>query len=362
MTIGTVTTKLLRMYEQSRSPQGFLSGFFRVDSESFHNSRQIAYDVQRYDEDIAVPVSDVSTGYHENSTDDFDSKEFTVPAYKEAFPVKAIDQINRMPGNDPFMDPNFVASALKEASNGYRKITNMIKRAIELQASQILQTGTVTLNDRNGNPVYTMDFKPKATHFPTAAVAWDGVGPDIAGDLSALASVIRDDGLENPLITIWDEDSYEVALADTNFRNRFELRRADLGTIVPMRENTAGGQYRGTVEIGTYKLDVWTYGARYKHQQTGTKTKYIQRKSVIMMAPNADFRSTFGSIPRIVPPDARVLPFLPQTLGGVNEGVALTPNAWISPDNETVWVAGGTRPLLLPVAIDQFGCLDTDLS
>jgi hypothetical protein len=362
MTINEITTKMMSMYEQSRSPQGFLRGFFRTDLESFHNSREVAYDVQRFDEDIAVPVADVSAGYHEHSADDFNTKEFKVPAYKDAFPVKAIDQLNRFPGNDPFQDPNFVASAIASATKGFRKITNMIKRSVELQASQILQTGTVTLIDRENNTVYVVDFKPKATHFPTAVTAWDGVGPNIAGDLSSLASVIRDDGLEEPLITIWDEDSYEVALADDDFKSRFELRRADLGFIAPMRENLDGGQYRGTVEIGTHKLDVWTYGARYKHPVTGTKTKFIQRKKVIMMAPGADFHATFGSIPRIVPPDTRVLPFLPQALGGVNEGILLTPNAWISPDNETVWVGAGTRPLLLPRAIDQFGCLDTDLS
>ena len=34
-------------------------------------------------------------------------------------------------------------------------------------------------------------------------------------------------------------------------------------------------------------------------------------------------------------------------------------NAWITPDDETMMVQAGTRPLLIPTAIDTFGCLDT---
>ena len=364
MTIGLTTTKLLKKYEQSRQPQGFLSSFFTVDSESFHTSSEVAYDVIRTEEDVAVPLPDKSTGYHEISMDQYTAKEFKVPVYKLSIPIKAVDQQHRQAGNNPFEDPNFLASAMDQAARGYRKITNMIKRAVELQASQIWQTGKVDLIDRVNNSVYTLDFKPKSTHFPTAVTPWSTADAPILNDLKLLANVIRTDGQSetNEMTIIADQDSLEFAFANTAFMSRFNDRRADFGSIVQLPRNAPGALYRGVLDVGNYKFDIWSYDASYKHPYSGTMTKFVARKSVIMFSPDVNFHATFGAIPRIVPPDARTMPFIPSTLGGVNEGIMLSPNAWISPDGETVWVGAGNRPLLLPKSIDRFGCLDTDLA
>jgi len=36
-------------------------------------------------------------------------------------------------------------------------------------------------------------------------------------------------------------------------------------------------------------------------------------------------------------------------------------NAWITIDGTTMMVEAGTRPLMIPTAIDTYGCLDTQL-
>jgi hypothetical protein len=264
-----------------------------------------------------------------------------------------------MPGQNPFESPDFQANATARAMKGFRKREALIRRAIELQAAQVIQTGKVDLIDSGGNTLYEIDYKPKTAHFPNASTAWDLGGATIADDLISLCNVVRNNGLSNPTTSIWGEVAWETALANTLFRTRFETRRLDQGTVSPMQPRGQGAQFRGTIDLGNFKLDVWTYGGRYKHPQTGAKTQYMDTKKVIVMAPDARLDATFGAIPSIVPPDQRVLPFLPSRASAGDRNLDLHFNAWVTPDGRQLMGSVGTRPLLIPTSIDRFGCINS---
>jgi hypothetical protein len=354
---------MLAVYKQSALPTRFLSAMFQSPPKNFYDQMKVEIDIVRDDEDVAVAVTDVSTGYRMNSADVFTNKEFTAPAFKEAFPLNAFKLYNRMPGQDPFADLNFRANILSQMIDGMVKIERKIRRAIELQASQVLQTGTATLTDENGDSIYTIDYSPKATHFPTASTTWGESSDDPLGDLSSLANVIRNDGLDDVVRCIMGEDSFEQFIQDTNVIQRFDTRRADLGALRPFRQDSNGGQYRGTVEIGTVKLDIWTYGGRYKSAETGSKIKFVDDGSVIMMTDKPRLDATFGSIPNIgqLIGGGRLFPELPGRFANSSGGIDLFTNIWMSVDGENLFGGVGARPLLIPTAIDQYGCLDTGL-
>lgn len=360
------TKRMLAAYIQMAPPTLFLSGLFQSPPSNFHSSEEVEIDIVRSDEDISIVVQDLSTGYRMNSEDLYTNKGFKPPIHKESLPINSFDLIKRMPGQDPFQSPDFRANVILRMFNGMQKIEAKIRRSIEVQASQVLQTGTVTLSDSNGVALYTLDYKPKVTHFPTVGTSWaTATGAEKIADISALAEVIRDDGLMDPDQLLMGVDAFESFISDTDIQARFDARRIDLGTIAPMEMRGNGGTFRGIVEIGNYRYDVWTYGGRYKDPQTGAKITFLDPGKIVVRASSGRMDATFGAIPNIGAlvggGSSNLQPELPGRVSNAAGGMDLFTNAWVSGDGEQLFGGVGARPLMIPTAIDTFGCLDTQL-
>jgi hypothetical protein len=357
---------MISAYNQMASPMLFLSGLFQSPPENFYTSEEVEIDIVRSDEDISIVIQDLSTGYRMNSEDLYTNKGFKPPIHKEAIALNSFDLLKRNPGENPFQSPDFRASLITRMFSGMTKVERKIRRAIELQSSQVLQTGIVTLTDDAGVALYTLDYKPKATHFPTAGVSWaTATGAQKLADLSSLAEVVRNDGLADPDQLIMGIDAFENFISDTTVQARFDIRRIDLGTISAMEMRGNGGSFRGIVEIGNYRLDVWTYGGRYKDPQTGNKVQFIDPGKIVVRASSGRLDATFGAIPNIGTllgqGASALLPELPGRISNSSGGMDLHTNAWLSNDGESLFGGVGARPLMIPTAIDTFGCLDTQL-
>jgi len=353
---------MLRAYADGAPPTLFLSGMFQAPPENFHNSQSVEIDIQRDDEDVAIAIDDLSTGYRYSAEELYTNKEFTPPKFKEAFAIQAYDLLKRYAGRDPFADEEFQRIATLRAFKGFRKRQEMILRSMEWQAAQVFTTGTVTLPDENGNAKYAIDYKPKTAHFPTAAVGWDQSTGDPIGDLLALIEEIRNNGLSDPRRLVFESYGWEACMENGNFRDRMNTRYVQLGDITAFQDVGNGGTFRGTLRVGAYEMECWTYRGRYKHPQTGTKTTFIPKGRVVVMSPGARLDATFGSIPRFVPPDARVLPYIPRRISNRRNRSDMFVNAWLEPDGETLMGGVGSRPLMIPTAIDTFGCINANLS
>lgn len=353
------TRRMIEMYMDEAEAPMFLSGFFQSPQRNFHNTKEIEFDIQRDDEDIAVVVNDLSVGGRENESTVYTNKKFVPPIFNEVGAVNALDMIERRAGVDPFQDPNFVANAADAAFNLARKLENKIRRAIELMASQVLQTGTLTLIDGSGNTLYSLDFQPKTTHFVTAGNDWGTSNATYLADVEGLANVIRRDGRRMPKRLVFGKDALRNFIDATEVKERLDNRAMALGSIQPQVRGM-GAVYHGTVWIGQYQYEMWSYDGFYKHPQTGVITPYVADDKVIILSEGARLDLTYGAIPRIVPPDGRALGFLPPRMSSSDRGLDLSMNAWFTPDGRTLKFDVGTRPLTIPTAIDTFGCLDTE--
>ena len=363
---GSTSKRMLKAYLQMAQPSLFLSGLFQSPSQNFYSSEEVEIDIVRSDEDISIAIQDLSTGYRMNSEDLYTNKGFKPPVHKEALPINSFDLLKRMPGEDPFQSPDFRANLILRMFNGMTKVERKIRRSIELQASQVLQTGKVTLTDSNGLALYNLDYKPKITHFPTTSTSWnEATGAQKISDISALGQVIRNDGLSDPDQLIMGIDAFESFISDPVIQARLDIRRLDLGTISPMEMRGNGGNYRGIVEIGNYRYDVWTYGGQYKHPETKSKTSFLDPGKIVVRASSGRMDATFGAIPNIgvlVGGQATsLLPELPSRVSNADGGMDLFTNAWLSNDGEQLFGGVGARPLMIPTAIDTFGCLNTGL-
>lgn len=364
---GISSKTMLAAYLQNAwLPTGFFSGMFIVRPGNIYNTEAVEVDVQRSGEQVAVVVHDISAGYRMNSSDLYQNKEFTPPVYKEAFTINAFTLLKRQAGQNPFQSPVFRANLTNQFFKGMVKIDQKIRRAIELQAAQVMQTGKIILTDINGNPAYELDYKPRASHFPTASVAWDAAGSDKISDLKGLCDQIRDNGKARADQVIFGSDAWLAFLNDEKAMKAFETRRIDLGMIsrVPNRGQDSA-QYRGTIDIGSYSLDVWTYGGTYE-DANGEVKEYLDPAKVVVRASSGRLDGTFGAIPNIgeilgTGPRQQLLPELPARMTGVAEGVDFHTNVWTDERGENLYGGVGARPLMIPTAIDTFACLDTGL-
>lgn len=357
------TKKMLAAYDQQASLTMFLSGLFKSRPEDFYDSETIEIDILREGETVAVPIPSISTTPHKNEAPQFVNKEFRAPVLSEQFALNSFDLLQRAAGDDPFMNRSFLAKANTLALRNMRLLENKIRRNIELQASQIMQTGGVTLVDNDANVVFEIDYLAKASHLQQVALSWSNVAAPVLEDLDSLGDAIRTDGQAEPTDICMGISAYKNFLNSDVITNGrfFDNRRADQGTIQRMRTISTGGKLRGTLDIGQYQYNLWTYDGRYEAPDTGINTPFMNPDFVTMWVDGADLRATFGSIPQILGPDPRVAGILGGAgrLSSPRRRMDLTRNVWTEPDGRTVHFSAGTRPLLIPTAIDRIGSLNT---
>lgn len=354
------TTKRMQAPFVEMAPAAmFLSGFFQSPPSNYHNSETVEIDIQRDGEEVAIAITDLSTGRRYNENSEYSNKEYKPPAYDEELVLNSFDMLKREPGSDPFEDPDYQAVAILRAFRGFTKLQNKIRRAIELQASQVLQTGVMTCIDAGGNAITTINFQPKDAHFDTVGTSWgsDGSTGDPIEDLGGLAQVIRGDGHRNPDSLIFGHSAWLRFVKNTKVQPFLTRDGLGLGQLNPQTRGQ-GGTFQGVVTIGAYQFNCWTYNGRYKHPQSGVSTPFVENTNVIMMSSQARLDLTFGNIP-ILFPEQRVLQ-LPTRLMDTSRGIDLTVHSWVEKGGKELHVSAGTRPLCQPTEIDSFGCLDVE--
>jgi hypothetical protein len=353
------TRTLIEMYmEEAEAPQ-FLSGFFQSPARNFHNSEKVEIDIIRDDEDVAIVVQSIKSGARMNEDELYTNKAFTPPVFKEEAALSAYDLIKRQAGQNPFEDPNFGANAVTESFRKFRKLEKKIRRAVEMMASQVLQTGALTLIDSTGVALYTLDFIAKATHLKTVTTTWaaDGSTGNPLGDLEDLAEVVRRDGKKEPARLIFGKTAWQRFKRNAAVLQAFDKRVLNIAELAPVARG-GGATFQGWVWIGQYRFEMWTYNGWYKHPQTGAQTPYVDDDNVIMMSEGARLDLSWGNIPRLTPPESRALPFLPSRMSDGGRGLDLITNSWITPNGEALMVSAGARPLTIPTAIDTFARLN----
>jgi hypothetical protein len=235
---------------------------------------------------------------------------------------------------------------------------------LEFQASQILQTGTVTLYDENGIAAYTISFQPKATHFPTVTTNWSDANSNPDADIISLCDVIRTDGQVSVKRLIFGEDALTNYLKNANTTDKFDTLNYNSGVFNPQEQNE-DTDFLGDLLIGTKRIQCYLYKGTYKSPvlNAGTETPFVAKDKVIFLpsenSVNLDFRKKYLMVPTIVgvSPDAQA--YIPGSMNLGNR--AYTVNAYIDAEQDSLHIQLKNKQMLIPVSIDAFGCLDTKI-
>jgi hypothetical protein len=359
------TRTLMKSYSDDYAPAPrFLTSLF--PNQVYFHTEEVELDIERETDDVAIVIQDLSVGTRKNEFGKFTNKSFKPPIYNEEFTITAFDLMKRFPGENPYReastsinanDPRMASAVVDRAFAGSRKLHNKVARAIELQAAQVLTTGELVLTDDAGVALFSLDFQPKSTHFvtPTAWAANGSTGAPLT-DIAALAAVIRNDGRGDPKRLIFGGGAFarflenaavKANLASIGMQQQIQLQKPTL--------NPNGASFMGYIVAGTDIFEMWVYNATYKHPQTGATTPFIPTNKVVMMPESSDMRIAFGSIPRLVPPSQELQRFLPGLLSG--PGYGLSPYVWMTEDKMHLKLSVGSRPLVIPTAIDTYGAI-----
>jgi hypothetical protein len=345
---------IARYQEEAPAPM-FLAGHFQSPPRNYHNSEKVKLDVQRDGRDIAVVVKDLSLGPNQNESNKFTSKEFTPPILDEEGLVLAWNQFDRLAGQDPFQDFEFVDKAMDDAFSVFRKLDAMIRRTTEVMASQVLRSGELELAGNDGTN-YALNFQPKSSHFVTVGTPWGTTGAQPMRDVAGLAEVIRRDGKSSPAKLIFGEEALDLWLSDEEVKSRLDNRSMGLGRVAP-EPRGQGATFQGWVFVGHYQFEMWSYSESYTHPVTKQDTPYVAHNEVLMLSSNGRLDLTFGGVPLFRRPENLAARFLPGRISDPKTSLDLTTNAYISPDGKRLVVGAAARPLTIPTGIDTFGRL-----
>jgi hypothetical protein len=148
------TEALVATYSSRLRPTNFLRSFFPSVTAP---TRYVSIEVQRLGEKIAADVLRGTEG-NRNTFSRNTAKTFEPPFWREYFDATELDLYDRVLGNQMSGNPNpaMFAELVKTVADKLGVLNDKIERSKELQCSQVLVDGIVTMS--NGDNI---DFKRK---------------------------------------------------------------------------------------------------------------------------------------------------------------------------------------------------------
>lgn len=335
------TKKLIAVYKERTTPTAFLRSFFMVKES---NTKQLSIEVQRGTEKIAVDVERGTEGKR-NSFSKSSEKIFVPPYYREYFEATELDFYDRLFSENGTVDEVTFATWVETVIEKLQLLQDKIERAYELQASQVLETGIVTLNAGTN-----IDFKRKAASLVAYNAANDFAinTVDPAKVLEAGATFIRTKGksVGNIFNVIMGGAVLNAMMNNTIFKAKLDLRRVDLGEIRQPQRDAMGGVLHGEISGGAYRFRIWTY-PEYYDTATVENNLYVADKKLIILPENPKFVMGFAAVPRVMSDNRGNDDGLTYRTGKYSVGRYIDPRK--ATDVFDIMSAG----VAIPVAVDQ---------
>jgi len=358
-------TAFLEAYKQEVITFPFLTNFFRTTPRDIVNAEKVKVEIKRGGRYIAPHISAFTQKGGRLRKSAYTGKEFSPPTVALTGDFSPGDLIEKAFGQTEYQtaDQEYMVQLMNIMIDTLAEIDPQIIRSVEFQISQIFQTGTMTLYDENGIAVFELNFYPKATHFPTVTVPWSDEDADPDSDIENLVDVIEEDGETEINNIVFSPTARKNYLANSKVNDKFDITRMASGTYSPTMRNP-GVKFLGNLLIGARYFDCWEYTAKFVHPSTSTLTPFLTDENVLLLpnmnGPNVDFRLTYCRIPQILPPDPRFASILPAGMTNLDNR-AYNIRVWGDDEADSLNITVKGRPLAIPVSIDTFGCLTTEL-
>jgi len=292
-----ITQALLETFSDAVEVKDGFAAFFPSKTTS---AKELSIEVQRNGKPIAVDVLRCTDPVR-NTFDRSTEKIFVPPYFKEMFDFTSCDAYDVTFGAGNAPEGMTAGRLFESASSKLAALKDKIKRAIELQRAQVLQTGIVILN--NGDNI---DFKRKAGSIVVKSVAgekWTApTTSDPVKDLQAGCDFLRSTGRSGSTTVnaIMGSAAYTNFKTSTKVQAEADIRninRIDLG--MPMFDNVSGLAYQGQVGAGDFIVNIWTYNETYE-DASGTEQRYLATNNVVLLPEDFKGFTGFAGLPAVM--------------------------------------------------------------
>jgi hypothetical protein len=297
----------IAVFEKKATPTMFLSGRFQTPERNIFSTIKVNMDIKRSGEEIAIDVLR-GAGGRLNFRKQLTNKEYTPPFYNEYANVNENEQLlNRIAGMTEYDDVT-AADIIDMITDDQILLSDKIDRAKEYQAAQaFFNSAQITLI--NGD---TIDFKQKATHRLSPAIDWSNASGDPDADLQTQCDVNRKDGFGTSTDAIFGATAWQLYKDNTKVKEKTNFRRVDEINVRPPLMNAEGANFHGTITVGDYKLNVWTYPQFYMVPtgfglpNEGEKVPYVPTSKVWVGNFQVRFDLLYAGIANLMPLDPRL--------------------------------------------------------
>ncbi len=342
-------------FKEEELPTQFLSNkFISTDRDKFAGE-EVEIDAVRGKEEYAIDVTPYSGG-RSNAATKFTRKTYAPPAYDEYTYLTARELNKVQPGKTEYELASDIADMLLQDQILLR---NKIIRAIELLCRDALVFGQITLI--NGDVI---DFHQKASLQYSTPVAWTNSTANPLNDFSVVGQRVRQFGVKNVADAVFGDTALQKFLNNDIVKSKGDLRQIDRLAITSPMAQEEGAEFHGTFSAGSYKINVWTYPQfvgvplGFSLPNEGTKVPYLPDDKIIVLPTMPDFRLFFAGIPSLtdnVSAELRGITGLSEF--PVMEAVDLLPYFLLDYEHQSIKVGVKSRPLPVPVGIDQFAVI-----
>ena len=291
---GIFTQATLAKYKESIKAPTFLSSFFKVKTTT---AKYISIEVQRGTEKIAVDVLRGTSG-NRNMFSKSTEKQYMPPFYNENFDATALDFYDLLFGENLNPTRSVIGGLAAGVAEKLGELRLKIERAKELMASQVLETGVVTLV--NGDDI---DFKRKATSMKdNSGTPWSTVTTDIESHLIAAGDFLRTYGKNtSKVLNMIVSGTVLVDLKKSDyFQDNANFQQVRLVDVNLPQADSRGAAYHGRIAAGAYLVNIWSYDEMYTNA-SGTATRYTDAKKVIILpSEGTQFYFSHAGVPAII--------------------------------------------------------------
>lgn len=292
-----ITQTLITKFSDSKDPKQGLAAFFPTKTTS---TKLISIEVERNLQTVAVDVqrcTDPVRNLFSRSTE----KIFEPPYYNESFDFTSCDRYDvtfAMNNGPTKVDAQML---LRDSLSKVKKLKNKIIRAIEIQRSQVLQTGIVIL--KNGDSI---DYKRKASSLKVLSGASLWNAPTTCNpftDLKDGMDFLREEGLSGgtTVNAIFGSNAFQNFMASNVVKEQGQWRKINrIDLNMPQFDNVSGMVFQGQIATGDYIVNIWTYNEFYVDPITQVRTKFIDVNNVVLIADDFEGFTAFAGVPAIL--------------------------------------------------------------
>lgn len=343
-------------FRQEPEPTDFISGMFSTTERDIFEGEVVEIDSVRGEEEYSIDVTPYSGG-RGNAVTLFTRKEYAPPAYDE-FTYLTVKELGTVqPGKTEYQLTSDFANLIVDRQIPLR---NKILRGREMICRDALFLGKITLI--NGDAI---DFKQKTSHQYTIPLAWTNSTATPLNDFGIVGDRVRKNGIKPITDALFGRQSLQDFLGNAQVKAQADLRQIERFAMTSPVAQQDGSKYHGTFTAEDYDLNVWTYPQFVKVPMgfnlpnEGTKVPYIPADKILVLGEMPDFRLLYAANPVLVPTSLELAAFSGLPRMPALERGEMQPYFYLDEEECSLKIGVKSRPMPVPVGIDQFAVITT---